>query len=358
MTTTLEINRADQSLTRIVHDEVTLAEGEVLARIDHFALTSNNITYSIIGHMMGYWDFFPTGDDAWGRVPAFAHAGIVESRCAGLEEGTRIYGYFPMSSHVVLQPGRINDHAFHDMAAHRQPMAEVYNRYTRTTTDALHRDGREEQRMLLHPLFATSFVIDDFFEDNGDFGATTAIVSSASSKTAIGVAHLMAKRDGIRTVGLTSAGNLAFAESLGCWDRLVTYDAIDTLTKEPAVYIDISGSGTVRQAVHRHFGDDLTFSSTVGATDWDDMGEGGAEPLPGPSPELFFAPTQIAKRNEDWGREEMERRLADAFFAYAAWTDGWMTIERHQGAEAAAALWSEMLPGRVDPTVGHIVAID
>lgn len=357
MTTTLEINRADQSRTRIVDDEASLAEGQVLARIDHFALTSNNITYAVIGHMMGYWNFFPTDDESWGRVPAFAHADIVESRCAGVDEGTRIYGYFPMASHVVLEPGRINEHAFHDMAAHRQPMAEVYNRYTRTAADPLHRDDREEQRMLLHPLFMTAFVIDDFFEDNDDFGATTAIVSSASSKTAIGVAHLMAKRDGIRTVGLTSAANLAFAGSLGCWDQLVTYEEVGSLATEPAVYIDISGSGTVKQAVHRHFGADLTYSSTVGATDWGDMGGGGDEPLPGPSPELFFAPTQIAKRNQEWGREEMERRLADAFFAYSDWTDGWMTIERHQGADAAAALWTEMLPGRIDPTVGHIVSI-
>ena len=93
-----------------------LAEGQVLARIDHFALTSNNITYSVIGHMMGYWDFFPPADEGWGRVPAFGHADIVESRCDGIEVGARAYGYFPMASHLILEPGRINPHSFHDMA--------------------------------------------------------------------------------------------------------------------------------------------------------------------------------------------------------------------------------------------------
>ena len=211
--------------------------------------------------------------------------------------------------------------------------------------------------MLLHPLFMTAFVIDDYFADNDDFGASVAVVSSASSKTAIGVGHLMAQRDGIRTVGLTSPGNLAFTRSLGCWDRVATYDEIASLSKEPAVYIDISGSGTVKHAVHTHYGDDLRFSSTVGATDHADMGGGGDGPLPGPTPELFFAPSQIAKRNEDWGREEFERRMVDAFFGYAAWTDDWLTIERHTGGDAAAALWEQMLPGAVDPTVGHIVTI-
>ncbi|MEM7139675.1 MAG: DUF2855 family protein [Actinomycetota bacterium] len=357
MITTLEVLRSDPSRTRLAEEPVELADGQVLARIDHFALTSNNITYSIIGHMMGYWDFFPTGEQGWGRVPAFAHADIVESRCQGVDEGTRVFGYFPMASHVVLEPGNINPHAFTDMAAHRQPMSEVYNRYTITATDSLHKADREAQRMLLNPLFMTSFVVDDFVEDNDDFGASVAVISSASSKTAIGIAHLMAARDGIRTVGLTSAGNLAFAESLGCWDQLVTYDRIDSLAKEPAIYVDISGSGTVRHAVHAHYGDELRYSSTVGATDHGDMAGGGDQPLPGPTPELFFAPAQITKRNEEWGRETMEARVADAFFAYTDWTDSWMRIVAHQGGDAAAALWQEMHAGAVDPTLGHIVSI-
>ncbi|MDG2028342.1 MAG: DUF2855 family protein [Acidimicrobiales bacterium] len=357
MITTLEIGRDDRSNTRVVQQEAQVGDGQVLARIDHFSLTSNNITYSIIGHMMGYWDFFPPADEGWGRVPAFGHADIVESRCAGVEEGTRIYGYFPMASHVVLEPGRINPHSFHDMAEHRQPMSEVYNRYAVTATDPLHVADREEQRMLLHPLFMTSFVIDDFLADNDDFGASVAVVSSASSKTAIGVAHLMAKREGIRTIGLTSPGNMAFTESLGCWDELALYDDVGSLTVEPAVYIDISGSGTVKHAVHSRFGEQLGHSSTVGVTDWGDMGGGGEQPLPGPSPEMFFAPSQIMKRNEDWGREEMDRRLAEAFFAYSAWTDSWLSITRHEGGDAAADLWREMLPGKVDPTVGHIISL-
>ena len=356
MIATLEIHRNDRSRTRIVEQTATVDDGQVLARIDHFSLTSNNVTYSIIGHMMGYWDFFPAADEGWGRVPAFGHADIVESRCPGVDEGTRVYGYFPMSSHVVLEPGRVNPHSFHDMAVHRRPMSEVYNRYSITATDPLHDADREEQRMLLHPLFMTSFVVDDFFADNDDFGATTAVISSASSKTAIGIARLMANRDGVRTVGLTSPGNLEFARSLGCWGELITYESLDGLGIGPAVYIDISGSGTVRHGVHSHYGDDLKFSSAVGATDWDDMG-GGEGALPGPHPEFFFAPAQLQKRTEEWGREEMDRRVAEAWHACSAWTDDWMTIVRHRGGDAAAALWGEMLPGRVDPTLGHIVSL-
>jgi hypothetical protein len=355
--TTLEINRDNHSETRVVESDAALDDGQVLARIDRFSLTSNNVTYAVIGHTLGYWDFFPPAGVGWGRVPAFGYAEIVESRCDGVDVGTRVYGYLPMSSHVVLEPGRLNPHSFNDMAAHRQPMSEVYNRYAIAATDPLHDDDREAQRMLLYPLFMTSFVIDDFFFDNADFGASTAVISSASSKTAIGVAHLMSKRGRLHVLGLTSPGNLGFAESLGCYDQLVTYDNVADIAVAPAVYIDISGSGSVRHGVHSHFGDDLKFSSAVGATDWEGMG-GGSGPLPGPSPEFFFAPSQLQKRNEDWGREEMDRRVLEAWTGYSSWTDNWMKVVEHAGADALAALWSEMLPGRVDPTLGHVIHIE
>jgi hypothetical protein len=356
MIRTFEVNRSERSNTRSVEQPVSLEDGQVLARIDHFALTSNNITYSVIGHLMGYWDFFPAADEGWGRVPAFGHAEIIESRCDGITVGARTYGYLPMASHVVLEPGRINPHSFHDTAAHRQPMSEVYNRYTFTATDALHVPEREEQRMLLHPLFMTSFVIDDWCADNDLFGASTVVLSSASSKTSIGVARLMSARENVKVVGLTSPGNLEFTKKLGCYHQVVTYDEVTTLENEPAAYIDMSASSELKLAVHTHFGDNLKVSSSVGATDWEGMG--GSDELPGPTPELFFAPSQIEKRNADWGRAEMERRLLAAWTDYSAWTDDWMTIVRHDSPEALAELWAEMLPGRVDPSIGHIVRMN
>lgn len=355
MITTFEVNRGDRADTRAVEESVEIREGQVRARIDHFALTSNNITYSVIGHLMGYWDFFPPADEGWGRVPAFGYAEIVESRCEGVDVGTRVYGYLPMASHVVFEPGRLSPFSFSDMAPHRQPMSKVYNRYEITATDPLHDAGREEQRMLLHPLFMTSFVIDDWCGDHDLFGADMIVLSSASSKTAIGVAHLMSRREGVHVVGLTSPGNVAFTESLGCYDQVVTYDRVSTLERRPAVYVDMSAAGDLRQAVHRHFAGDLKASSSVGATDWEHMDGGGD--LPGPKPELFFAPSQIEKRNAEWGREEMDRRVREAWTRYSAWSDDWMTVVRHEGADALTALWAEMLPGRVDPTIGHVVRI-
>ena len=133
------------------------------------------------------------------------------------------------------------------------------------------------------------------------------IIASASSKTAIGAAYLLAQREDVELVGLTSPRNAEFVEGLGIYDRTVTYDAIGSLERGPATLVDIAGDGDVRLAVHTHFGDDLAYSMTVGVTHWEELGAGGGAELPGPQPAIFFAPDRVEKRSEDWGAAALGR---------------------------------------------------
>ena len=55
---------------------------------------------------------------------------------------------------------------------------------------------------------------------------------SASSKTAIAAAFMLAKREGVDLVALTSPRSAEFVEALGIYNRTVAYDEIDSL--EPA----------------------------------------------------------------------------------------------------------------------------
>ena len=55
------------------------------------------------------------------------------------------------------------------------------------------------------------------------------MLSSASSKTAYGTAFLL-HGQGPQLVGLASAPNVAFTQSLGCYDRVLPYAAIDQLS--------------------------------------------------------------------------------------------------------------------------------
>ena len=85
-----------------------LDDGEARVRVDAFGFTANNVTYAAAGDLIGYWTFFPAPsvDDEvnWGRVPVWGFGDVVESRCDGLAEGERLFGYFPMSTELVISP--------------------------------------------------------------------------------------------------------------------------------------------------------------------------------------------------------------------------------------------------------------
>jgi hypothetical protein len=341
-----------------------LDDGGVRVRVDAFALTANNITYAAFGEAMNYWGFYPTGDPATGCIPVWGFATVIESRCAGVNVGERFYGCWPIAEEAVLYPRTVDDAGFSDGAEHRRSLPPIYNRYVRCSADPGYLPGREAEQALLRPLFATSFLIDDFLADNGFFGARTVILSSASAKTAYGTAFCLSRRRGsaeaVTVIGLTSAGNLAFTESLGCYDTVLTYDDLpDGLPDDPSVYVDISGGAGLRAAVHRRLADTLAFSCAVGATHWDRLGGGSG--LPGPAPVMFFAPAQATKRAGEWGPAELERRVA------AAWADfmgpvtdadaPWLQVVRGRGPAAVEAVYTALLDGTVPPREGHVLAV-
>jgi NADPH:quinone reductase-like Zn-dependent oxidoreductase len=344
-------------LRTVADDAAPLGPDRARLRIDAFALTTNNVTYAVFGDAMQYWSFFPTADpQAWGRVPVWGFAEVVESTSPDCTVGERLYGYFPMASELVIEPGRADDRGVADLAAHRQAMAGAYNRYLRCATDPVYDPAREAQQMLLYPLFFTSFVVDDFFVDHDDFGTDAVIVSSASSKTAIGVAFL-AHRRGRRVVGLTSSGNRDFVAGLGIYDEVVDYAAAPGPADGTAVFVDIAGNADVVRAVHTAFGDRLAHSMIVGGTHWDHEAAPAADALAGPRPAFFFAPTQIAKRTAEWGREKLDRRNGEAWAAYSAWTDAWLEVRTAMGADAVAAAWTDLVAGEIDPRVGFVGAV-
>jgi hypothetical protein len=345
-----------------------LADGEARLSIERFALTANNITYAAFGEAMKYWQFFPAPDAAWGCLPVWGFAVVTESRAEGVPVGARVYGYLPAGSHLVVQPGRVRAGGFVDTAPHRAELAAAYQQLVFCEADPGWAPRLEGLQAVLKPLFVTSFLIDDFLADNQFFGAHQLLLSSASSKTAYGTAFCLAQRRGSpgapHTVGLTSAGNLAFTQSLGCYDAVKTYDAVDAMDPQvPTVYVDFAGNAAVRRAVHQRFGDALAFSSSIGGTHWSELGKGAG--LPGPRPTLFFAPAQIKKRAapppEGWGRELFEQRLAAAWQGFIARVertdDPWLNIVQREGAPAVQDAYRALLDGRADAREGLMLAM-
>jgi hypothetical protein len=337
-----------------------VAPGQALLAVESFGLTANNVTYAVMGEAMSYWDFFPAGD-GWGRVPMWGFAEVERSEVDGVEVGTRVYGYLPPSSHLLVTPvgvgaGGVEASGFVDGSPHRAALPSAYHRYLPTGGDPFYRPATEDIQMLLRPLFFTSFLIDDQLDDEGFATRGPVVISSASSKTAIAAAFLLAQREGVELVGLTSPRSAGFVEGLGIYGRVVTYDAVEGLDRGPATFVDIAGDGAVRHAVHSHFGDELVHSMAVGVTHWEELGAGAGD-LPGPTPKLFFAPDRVAKRSEDWGRAGLEQRVADAWHPFCGWIGEWLEVVHGQGFDAVREAYLDVLEGRVAPNTAHVISL-
>jgi hypothetical protein len=342
------VDRSDLSATRIVAapaaDEVALEPGQVLLEVERFSLTANNITYGVVGDRLGYWSFFPAPEGK-GRIPAWGFARVVRSNDAELPEGLRLYGYLPMSTHMAAQFSPTRG-GFMEVSPHRSALAAAYNRY-----DISKEAAEDDHKALLRPLFATAFLLDRYIAEIAPEG--TVLLSSASSKTALGLAWLLAGR-GRKAVALTSERNMGFVAGTGLYRQAICYADLATLTVEgPAVFVDFAGDAAVRAAVHRRLAPQLVHSAIVGVTHWTEP-SAAAESLPGPAPAFFFAPHHMASRAAEIGAAELTARIAAALAGFVA-DSRWLAIESHRGPRALADLYARLLQGDARPEAGHIV---
>ena len=347
-----QVRRDDLGATRMVHETLTPGPGETVLRVDQFALTTNTVTYAVHGVALRYWDFFPA-EDGWGNVPAWGTATVTASNVAGLMPGERLYGYFTFAEAVKLRLKTTGDTGLAEVSPHRADLPDAYNRYRRWDASM----GDERLTGLLQPLHATSFLLDDFLDANGWFGARQALLSSASSKTALALAHAMRQHgERPRLIGLTSERNLAFTRRTGAYDEVISYADLAMLdAATPTLYADMAGDRALRLAVHTRWADALVHSAAVG-----DTHQGlntRTDPLPGPKPAFFFAPTWLAQRQNDWGPGQVATRLDRAWADFAAWAPAWLHVVHEQGAEAVRHRWAEALGGGTPPDQGVVLTL-
>jgi len=344
----LLVRRDDLSTAELADAPVPqVRDGEALLRVDRVGLTANNVTYAALGDSFRYWEFFPAPRAGWGIVPLWGFADVVASRVEGIETGSRYYGYFPSASHLLVRPERAGAHGFRDGSPHRAGLPAVYNSYAATAADPA--AGEEDVQVLFRPLFLTSFLLADQLAGQD---ADVVVLSSASSKTAYGTAFLLSGGD-VEVVGLTSPGNVEFTRSLGCYDRVLPYDAVTELAAEPTAYVDVAGSTPLRRALHRHLGADLVLDLVVGVTHRDTSTPGT---LPGPRPTFFFAPDRMVERARDWGRAGLDERFGAAWQRFTPAVAGWVDVRVSSGPEALRDVWLDVLGGG-DPRAGHVVAL-
>ncbi len=361
--TEIWVDRGNYRNIKVVSKGVSpLADGDILVSIDKYALTSNNVSYAVSGDMIGYWKYFPVDGeknvDKWGKVTVWGMADVVASSCDGIEVGERLYGFFPMASHAVLTPGVIKRRNFTDVAPHRQPLPGLYNQYMRCQAEPKYLYAIEDERCLFFPLFITSYVINDYLDDKDFFCADQILIGSVSSKTGFGFAHFLKNNERFtgEIIGLTSSGNKTFVEKLNLCDQVVTYGNEARINADvKSVYVDMSGDGPLRRKLHELLGDNMKASILVGATHWEADRKNML--LPGVEAEFFFAPAQIAKRDEDWGAGVLMQKGYSASAELAASLKGSVSIEHYSGVDDARSLWLDMLDNKVSGSRGVMISL-
>ena len=343
------VKRDDLRECRIAESEAPeLEAGQALLRVDTFGLTANNVTYAVMGEAMSYWDFFPA-EDGWGRVPMWGFAEVERSEAEGVEPGTRVYGYLPPSSHLVVTPVGADERGFVDASPHRAALPSAYQRYLATEADPFYRADTEEMQMLLRPLFFTSFLIDDQLDDEG----------LADARADRDLQRLEQDRHRRRVPARAARGRRAGRAHLAAQRRVRRgprdlrphrHLRRDRLARARA--------GDLRRHRRRRGGaprGPLALRRRARSTAWPwgsptgrSSGAGGGE-LPGPTPALFFAPDRVVKRSAGLGRGGLEARVADAWHPFCEWTGRLARVIRGEGFDAVQSAYLDVLEGRVEP---------
>ncbi|KAJ5520930.1 hypothetical protein N7463_001383 [Penicillium fimorum] len=136
-------NRQHASFDLEVAAQKELSESSVRIRTQLISLTSNNLTYALMGGFLRWWDAYPVSEDypapyndpaAWGIVPAWGYATVEETTISDLPKGTLLFGFWPTTStptDLKLKRGSPEGHWI-ETSDHRQQLMPLYNRYTVT----------------------------------------------------------------------------------------------------------------------------------------------------------------------------------------------------------------------------------
>lgn len=355
----VEVERAVLSEAHLATVSLSLLpEHGVRLRIDSFAVTANNVTYAQVADQLGYWSLFPAGAGR-GIIPVWGHATVVQSRCAEVAVGERLYGLLPMATHFDVVAGEVTSHALTDTAPHRASMSPFYNRYGRLGSGPSPDLLRDRVRETFQPLFATGYLIEQVLRDAQWHGADQLVVTSASSKTALALAFQAGQSSPtVRRLGLTSARNLDYVRGTGLFDAVVAYDEIGKVERRSTVLVDFAGSPVIRRAVHTRLDDSLRLCCSVGVTHAGVSAAASADPLPGPVPQFFFAPAELERAAARLGADVFQRELGAAFRVFAAAAVDLVVFDERPGLAAARAAYLTTLAGEVSPAEAIIIMPD
>ncbi|KAH8685567.1 hypothetical protein BGZ60DRAFT_426056 [Tricladium varicosporioides] len=254
------------------------------------SLTTNNLSYARLGHLLGWWGVHPlpvsipekfSDTQKYGRISGWGY-GVVTESTTTIEVGTSTYGYLPIGTLPVDLQVRVDEDVpgqFVEISKQRQKLLPIYNRYIFFPPNSAKIQSIEGLGIdsLFQVLFETSYLINRYvlawehnnlahpsnkddgwtFED-GQIGPNTIVlIFSPSGKTALSFAHQLkngrpAANQPREIIGIGSDSSRAFTEQTGLYDRVLGYNddnnndsdlkAILALPADPKVIICDFGS--------------------------------------------------------------------------------------------------------------------
>ncbi|MEY9663976.1 hypothetical protein ABIE80_002684 [Bradyrhizobium diazoefficiens] len=96
-----------------IPDAAALPADALLVKVERFALTANNITYAVMGDELKYWQIFPA-PQGFGNIPVWGFGEVIASKHPGVAAGERLFGYFPMATHLVIEATDVSKRGLRD----------------------------------------------------------------------------------------------------------------------------------------------------------------------------------------------------------------------------------------------------
>ncbi len=357
-----QVHKKDLNKTRLVEvkNDSELNHGQVRVKVEAFSFTANNISYWATGDKLNYWQFFPALDNEnneFGIIPVWGFAEVVESKVDSIPVGERLFGYFPTAETWVMQPVHVKDHLLIDGSEHRQSLAAGYNMYRRVAAEPGYDRSNDALRMLLFPLHITSFCLYDMLSSQDWLGAEQIIIISASSKTSLGLAYaLKDDKNSPPVVGITSERNKGFVEQTGYYQTIFSYqDVLQIDASKKTVIVDMSGNGQIIGQVHNHLADNMLFSSHVGLTHYDAAGM--TENFIKARSKMFFAPSHIQQRLQEWGQEKFDQKAGQFMLEAAIESGRWLRLIETAGLTGLSDRLKDISQGKMPANQGLIIKV-
>lgn len=342
-------------------ENTQLQDGEVMIAVDKVALTANSISYALAGKsgLMRFLDLFPA-PKGLGRIPCWGYGDVLHSKNPEVKTGQRLYGFFPLSSHIIVKPSNVTRSQFTDGQECKKVVAPFYSEYQFTAQQPGYNTNFENITMLFQPLFGTSYLLENYLIDHDFYGAEQVIVTSASSKTAMGFGYLLKKnhREKCRSIGLTSAANVDFVKGLNCFDEVLCYDDVTKINQQASsVLFDVAGNREVQQKVHQHLGEGILYSGTVGKTHWDANEPPVKSHVKGPAPVFWSGPDQLMKMRNASGADVLMQGMQGSMVDFLTSASGWIKMKTSTGEAEVQQCLLDFLNGQINANEGCILSL-